>query len=397
MTNDADLRIIKLGITNRILINRRCVFFETMGNKKIRVYQCAHTPAALQKYFHLKELPLQIVVKGDDDELVDIQEMEASYVDSNTSPVGSLEDKCPYLSEIFDCAENNRNLQRELTFSNSAPEVLVGLSFIVNLSSDRRTDLLIKNPYLLDLFNQSHQGDRSEDAKIPPLEINVLDHLEKNVYLVEVSSTYNPHPHYRERIFATIGTTSDTYNTRLGLSKPPENLGADQYENYEILDIEPICKDYSELLLEAWCAVQNKQGIGAFLPLKVKDHFISDIPLEQIQSPFISPWYGRSRSRTGRRILIPSSYSPKHYLQHVCENIAAMLSWQQKEKLLEKIKELAWSEKYSFTVDRKEMTPPNNTPDVPFAFTSRRNIFTDESLRDYLGFDGPFSDSELGD
>ena len=390
MTNDTELRVIKLGITNRVLINRHWIFFETMGNKKIRVHQCPHSPAALQKYFNLKELPLQIVVKGDNDELIDIQEMEAGYVNSNTSSAGSLEKKCPYLNDMFDHAARYKTpFDRELKLSNSTPEMLVGNSFIVQLSSNRRADLLVKNPFLMNLFNQTYQGDRSEDAEIPPLEINVLEHIERNVYLVEANSTYNPDKYYRERFFATIGTPSETSNTKMKSSGDAEALDHDQYENYEILDIEPMCHNYFELILEAWCSVRNKRDFGAVLPLK-GGIYILNIPFEQIQSPFFSHW----RLSNARPIFFSNR---THYLECICKNIAEMLSWKQKEQLWKKMEELAWSEKYSFTVDRKEMTPPGYLPSEPYAFTSTQNSFADESLRDYLGFDGPFSDSELGD
>ena len=348
-------------MVNRIVVNRQFIFFETMGGEKWRVSCDKRSIAALTDYYEFRHLPLQLVVEGEDDVLVEIRRLATPNSKQREESLGNvLENCCPYLHEISVHLERYPN--RSPFFSGQLQShMLVGQSIIVQLGHNRRTDFLLKNPYLVDLFNQhaSRADGIDESSKISPFRINVLDHIHNNVFLVEARSILNPDHYSHERFFAVLGTVGQEKGfSRLDLAK-------ERYECYTIIDIEPFCRDLVRLLRAVWdqLGTDNEfENIGQIRAIEgLKQGAI--IPAK-------NPFFCRFGARPfGGR---------KHYLTGMLSNFGNMLSSNQLARLRREMRRLGGLPDHPYTLDRKDMTPAHYSSYMDDASLSHGLFLTDE-------------------
>ena len=375
--SEVGTRTIPIGMVNRIVVNRQFIFFETMGSEKWRVSCDQRSIAALTNYHEFQDRPLQLVVEGEDDVLVKIQQLTTPTSTQRKESLGkTIEDCCPYFHEISVHLERYPNdlpfFSRRLPFFSGylQSHMLVGQSIIVQLGHDRRTDLLLKNPYLVDLFNQdaSRADGIDEYSKIARFRLNVLDHIHKNVFLVEASSIINPDHYSHEKFFAVLGTTF------AGTGRC-EDLGKEKYDQYIIKDIEPFCRDLVRLLRAVWDQLETDDEFENIRQIRAREGLKQGATI-----PAKNPFFCRIGARPfGGR---------KHYLTEMLSNFGNMLSSSQLARLRREMRRLGGTPDHPYTIDRKDMTPARYSRYLDDASLSHGLFLTDEErdsgLDDFL-------------
>ena len=164
----------------------------------------------LKKHFALKNDPIELLIDKKSENVLDIRMLN---FDGHTAQSPSIteedfRDRCPYLYERMKFLRDKPNYlgvtHNPYDSDELTRHMLIGQSMVVQIPFQKRHEMLLKDPFLVEWFDRACFP-YNEDAPITPLYLKILDSLKGNTYLVAAHDPVNPHLG-EDKFYAVLGS-----------------------------------------------------------------------------------------------------------------------------------------------------------------------------------------------